>query len=75
MSASLKVTAGGEPYDILPDEVEVRAQAKEGLCRCGGSLVAALVTELVRPSRVQEGQAQRVRAPRAGPAEKMPTSR
>ncbi len=54
---SVKVTAGGEPYDILPDEVEVRAQAKEGFAVAEeGPYVAALVTELT-PALVQEGQA------------------
>ncbi len=56
-AGSVKVTAGGEPYDILPDEVEVRAQAKEGFAVAEeGAYVAALVTELT-PELVQEGQA------------------
>jgi isoleucyl-tRNA synthetase len=53
----LKVTADGQAYAILPDEVEVKAQAKEGFAVAEeGAYVAALVTELT-PALVQEGQA------------------
>jgi len=52
-----KVTADGQEYDIQPDEVEVKAQAKEGFAVAeDGPYVAALVTELT-PELVAEGQA------------------
>jgi isoleucyl-tRNA synthetase len=54
---SLKVTADGETYQILPDEVEVKALAKEGFAVAEeGAYVAALVTELT-PELLQEGLA------------------
>ncbi len=54
---SLKVTADGTTYDILPDEVEVKALAKEGFAVAEeGAYVAALVTELT-PELIQEGLA------------------
>ena len=53
----LKVTADGQSYDILPDEVEVRAQAKEGFAVANdGAYLAALVTDL-NPELVREGLA------------------
>ena len=53
----LKVQAGGETFDILPDEVEVRAQARSGFAVAEeGAYVAALVIELT-PELVREGQA------------------
>ena len=53
----LKVQAGVEAYDILPDEVEVKAVAKEGFAVAeDGAYVAALVTDLT-PELVQEGLA------------------
>ncbi len=53
----LKVTADGQKYQILPNEVEVKAQAKEGFAVAEeGAYVAALVTELT-PALIQEGQA------------------
>jgi isoleucyl-tRNA synthetase len=53
----VKVYADGQPYDILPDEVEVRAQAKQGFAVAEeGPYVAALVTELTS-KLVEEGQA------------------
>ena len=53
----LKVQAGVETYDILPDEVEVKAVAKEGFAVAeDGAYVAALVTDLT-PELVQEGLA------------------
>ena len=53
----LKVTLDGTGYDILPEEVEVKAQAKEGFAVAEeGAYVAALVTELT-PALVQEGLA------------------
>ena len=54
---SLKVKVDGQEYDILPDEVEVRAQAKEGFAVAeDGAYVAALVTDLT-PELVAEGLA------------------
>ncbi len=51
----MKVDVDGQTYDILPDEVEVKAQAKEGFAVAEeGAYVAALVTELT-PELVQEG--------------------
>jgi isoleucyl-tRNA synthetase len=54
---SFEVQADGQTYAVLPDEVEVRAQAKHGFAVAeDGPYVAALVTELT-PALVQEGQA------------------
>jgi len=54
---SVKVNVDGQDYDILPDEVEVKAQAKEGFAVAEeGAYVAALITELT-PELVQEGRA------------------
>jgi len=54
---TLKVQADGETYDVLPDEVEVKALAKEGFAVAEeGPYVAALVTELT-PELVEEGLA------------------
>ena len=54
---SLKVTAEGVEYNILPEEVEVKANAKEGFAVAEeGAYVAALVTDLT-PELVQEGLA------------------
>jgi len=54
---SVKVTADGQEYDIQPDEVEVKAQAKEGFAVAEDSAyVAALVIDLT-PELVAEGQA------------------
>jgi isoleucyl-tRNA synthetase len=54
---SLKVEADGQEYEILPDEVEVKAQAREGFAVAEeGAYVAALVTELT-PELVAEGRA------------------
>jgi isoleucyl-tRNA synthetase len=53
----LKVEAGGETFDILPGDVEVRAQARSGFAVAEeGAYVAALVTELT-PELVREGLA------------------
>jgi len=53
----LEVTAGGETFQIISEEVEVKAQAKEGFAVAeDGAYVAALVTELT-PELVLEGQA------------------
>jgi isoleucyl-tRNA synthetase len=53
----LKVTLDGQNYDILPEELEVRAQAKEGFAVANdGAYLAALVTELT-PDLVREGLA------------------
>ncbi len=47
----------GQEYGILPEEVEVRAQAKEGFAVANdGAYLAALVTELT-PELVREGLA------------------
>ena len=54
---SVKVNADGQEYDIQPNEVEVRAQAKEGFAVAeDGAYVAALVTDLT-PELVAEGLA------------------
>jgi isoleucyl-tRNA synthetase len=53
----LRVEANGEVFDVLPEEVEVRALAKEGFAVAeDGAYVAALVTDLT-PELVQEGLA------------------
>jgi isoleucyl-tRNA synthetase len=53
----LRVEANGETFDVLPEEVEVKALAKEGFAVAeDGPYVAALVTELT-PELVQEGLA------------------
>jgi isoleucyl-tRNA synthetase len=53
----LRVDIDGTTYDILGDEVEVKAQAKAGFAVAEeGPYVAALVTELT-PELVREGQA------------------
>lgn len=55
--APLKVTVDGETFEILSDEVEVKAQAKEGFAVAeDGAYVAALVTELT-PDLIAEGLA------------------
>jgi isoleucyl-tRNA synthetase len=52
----LRVEANGETYDVLPDEVEVKALAKEGFAVAEeGPYVAALVTELTT-ELIREGQ-------------------
>ena len=54
---ALVVEAGGETYNILADEVEVKAMAKEGFAVAEeGAYVAALVTDLT-PELAQEGLA------------------
>jgi len=54
---SLRVGVNEETYNVLPDEVEVKALAKEGFAIAEeGPYVAALVTELT-PELVLEGQA------------------
>lgn len=54
---TLQVVVDGETYEILPDEVEVRALAREGFAVANeGALMAALVTELT-PELVHEGLA------------------
>jgi len=54
---SVNVMADGQEYDIQPDEVEVKAQAKEGFAVAeDGAYVAALVTDLT-PELVTEGLA------------------
>jgi len=53
----LTVKVDGETYSVLSDEVEVKAQAREGFAVAEeGPYVAALVTELT-PELVQEGLA------------------
>ncbi|MGB7874518.1 MAG: isoleucine--tRNA ligase [Anaerolineales bacterium] len=54
---SIDVLADGQEYEILPNEVEVRAQAREGFAVAeDGAYVAALVTDLT-PELVAEGLA------------------
>jgi isoleucyl-tRNA synthetase len=53
----LKVQSDGGTYNVLPEEVEVKAVAREGFAVAEeGAYVAALVTELT-PTLVQEGLA------------------
>jgi isoleucyl-tRNA synthetase len=53
----LMVQVGGETFDVLGDEVEVKAQAREGFAVTEeGAYVAALVTDLT-PELVREGLA------------------
>jgi isoleucyl-tRNA synthetase len=53
----LKVSLDKETYDIQPEEVEVRAQAKAGFAVANdGAYLAALVTDLT-PQLIQEGLA------------------
>jgi isoleucyl-tRNA synthetase len=53
----LTVIVAGETFNILPEEVEVKAQAKEGFAVAEeGAYVAALVTELT-PDLIREGLA------------------
>jgi isoleucyl-tRNA synthetase len=53
----LRIQANGETFDVLPEEVEVRALAREGFAVAEeGPYVAALVTELT-PELVSEGMA------------------
>jgi len=53
----LRVEANGDVFDVLPEEVEVKALAKEGFAVAeDGAYVAALVTDLT-PELVQEGLA------------------
>ena len=53
----LPVSANGETFDVMPEEVEVKALAKEGFAVAeDGPYVAALVTELT-PELIQEGLA------------------
>ena len=54
---SLHVQVNSESYNVLPEEVEVKALAKEGFAVAEeGAYVAALVTDLT-PELVQEGLA------------------
>jgi isoleucyl-tRNA synthetase len=54
---SVQVNANGQSFEILPDEIEVKAQAKEGFSVAEESgYLAALVTELT-PELVNEGLA------------------
>jgi len=55
--AAIQVRVGPDSYEILPEEVEVKSQAREGYSVAEeGAYVAALVTELT-PELVQEGLA------------------
>ncbi|MBI5295753.1 MAG: isoleucine--tRNA ligase [Chloroflexi bacterium] len=57
LGESLKVVVDGVEYGILPEEVEVKANAKTGFAVAEeGAYVAALVTELT-PELMQEGLA------------------
>lgn len=52
---SLKIMVAGETFEISPNEVEVRAEAKEGYAVASdGAYLAALVTDLT-PELVYEG--------------------
>jgi isoleucyl-tRNA synthetase len=54
---ALEVLVNGDSYDVLPEEVEVKAVAKEGFAVAeDGPYVAALVTDLT-PALLQEGLA------------------
>jgi isoleucyl-tRNA synthetase len=54
---TLNVRADGQEYTILPEEVEVKAQAREGFAVAEeGAYVAALVTDLT-PELIAEGLA------------------
>jgi len=54
---TLEVTAGGETFQIISEEVEVKAQAKSGFAVAeDGAYVAALVTDLT-PELLAEGLA------------------
>ncbi len=54
---TVPVTVDGETFEILPEEVEVRVQARSGYAVAyEGAYVAALVTELT-PELIQEGLA------------------
>ncbi|WP_322507507.1 isoleucine--tRNA ligase, partial [Anaerolinea sp.] len=54
---SLPVEANGETYEILPEEVEVRMQARSGYAVASeGAYLAALTTEL-NPELIREGLA------------------
>ena len=56
-SGSVNVTVDGQGFDILPDEVDVKAEAKEGFSVAEeGGYLAALVTDLT-PELVNEGLA------------------
>lgn len=53
----IEVNVDGETYTILPEEVEVRVQAREGFAVASeGPYLAALVTDLT-PELIQEGLA------------------
>lgn len=54
---SIQVSVNGQSYDLLPEEVEVRVQAKSGYSVAAeGAYLAALVTDLT-PELIQEGLA------------------
>ncbi|MDZ4159898.1 MAG: DUF5915 domain-containing protein, partial [Anaerolineaceae bacterium] len=54
---NISLTVGGDSYEILGEEVEVRAQARSGFAvAADGAYLAALVTSLT-PELVQEGLA------------------
>ncbi len=56
-NGSLQVNSEGQVFNILPDEIEVKAQAREGFSVAEeGGYLAALVTELT-PELVDEGLA------------------
>ncbi len=57
---SVSVKAAGETFDLLPDEIEVRATAREGYAVANdGATLAALVTEL-NDDLILEGLAREV---------------
>jgi len=54
---SVSVSVGGEEFEILPDEIEVRVEARSGLVVASeGAYLAALKTDLT-PELVREGLA------------------
>jgi isoleucyl-tRNA synthetase len=54
---SLRIQVNGDSYDVLPEEVEVKALAKQGFAVAEeGAYVAALVTDLT-PELLREGLA------------------
>ena len=53
----MSVSVGGEEFEILPDEIEVRVEARSGLVVASeGAYLAALKTDLT-PELVREGLA------------------
>jgi len=58
--SSIQIEVDGQVYDLLPEEIEVRAQAKSGYAVASeGAYLAALVTDLT-PALVREGLAREI---------------